>query len=103
MRAFTLDSFDGPPGLRHDLAIPAVGATELLVRVHASSINPADVFVATGMMKEMAEYRFPVTLGRDFAGVVEETGSVAGRYQAGDEVYGVPRRRQPGRARRKLG
>jgi NADPH2:quinone reductase len=40
------------------------------------------------MLKEMAEYEFPVTLGRDFAGVVEDVGSAASRYAAGDEVYG---------------
>ncbi len=36
----------------------------------------------------MAEYEFPVTLGRDFAGVVEEFGSEVTRYEVGDEVFG---------------
>jgi NADPH:quinone reductase-like Zn-dependent oxidoreductase len=36
----------------------------------------------------MAEYEFPVTLGRDFAGVVEETGSGVTRYEVGNEVFG---------------
>jgi len=88
MRAFTLDSFESPPGLRDDLPTPAVGPDEVLVRVHASSVNPADAAIAAGMLKGMAEYEFPVTLGRDFAGVVEDVGSAASRYKAGDEVYG---------------
>lgn len=84
MRAFTLDSFESPPGLRDDLPTPTVGANELLVRVHASSVNPADAAIAAGMLKGMAEYEFPVTLGRDYAGVVEQIGSAVSRYQAGD-------------------
>jgi NADPH:quinone reductase len=60
----------------------------VLVRVHASSVNGADVPIAAGMLKEMAEYEFPVTLGRDFAGVIEDVGSAVSRYAAGDEVYG---------------
>lgn len=42
MRAFTLDSFESPPGLRDDLPTLTAGANEVLVRVHASSVNPAD-------------------------------------------------------------
>lgn len=87
MRAFILDGFESLPGLR-DLATPPVGPSEVLVRVHASSVNPADAAIAAGMLRGMAEYEFPVTLGRDFAGVVENVGSAVSRYKAGDEVYG---------------
>lgn len=88
MRALTPDSFESPPGFRDDLAIPTRGANELLIRVHASSVNPADAAIASGMLKGMAEYEFPVTLGRDFAGVVEEVGSAVGGFEAGDSVFG---------------
>ncbi len=88
MRAFTLDSFDSPPRLRDDLPEPRPADNELLVRVQASSVNPADAAIAAGMLKEMAEHDFPVTLGRDFTGTVERTGSSVTRYQPGDEVYG---------------
>jgi NADPH:quinone reductase-like Zn-dependent oxidoreductase len=88
MRAFTLDSFDAQPALRDDIRAPHAGDNELLVRVHASSVNPVDVFIAAGGLKEMAEYEFPVTLGRDFAGIVEQAGSGVSRYQIGDEVFG---------------
>ena len=87
MRAFTLDSFGEPPRLRDDLPEPRPAANELLVRVHASSVNPADAAIVAGMLKEFAEHTFPVTLGRDFAGVVETTGGVS-RYRSGDEVFG---------------
>jgi NADPH:quinone reductase-like Zn-dependent oxidoreductase len=88
MQAFTLDSFDAPPGLRDDLPAPTPSDNELLVRVHASSVNGVDVFIAAGGLKEMAEHEFPVTLGRDYAGVVERVGSQVSRYRVGDEVFG---------------
>jgi NADPH:quinone reductase-like Zn-dependent oxidoreductase len=88
MRAFTLDSFDSPPRLRDDLPEPRPADNELLVRVHASSANPADAAISAGMLKDMAEHGFPVTLGRDFAGTVEQTGGSIAHYQPGDEVYG---------------
>ena len=71
MKAFTLDSFEAQPGLRDDLPEPAAGESELVVRVHASSVNPVDAFIASGALKGMVEHAFPVVLGRDFAGVVE--------------------------------
>jgi NADPH2:quinone reductase len=88
MRAFTLDSFDVQPALRDDLPEPDVGANELLVRVRASSVNPVDLFVTSGGLKAMAEYEFPVIIGRDFAGTVEQIGAAVTRYQVGDEVFG---------------
>jgi NADPH:quinone reductase len=88
MRAFTLDAFDTPPQLREDLPTPEVGPDQLLVRVRVSSVNPVDAFVAAGFLKAMAEYRFPVVLGRDYAGVVEQTGSAVTGYAVGDEVFG---------------
>ena len=88
MRAFTLDSFDSPPGLRDDLPDPQAVDTELVVRVHASSANTVDAAIAGGVLRQMAEHDFPVTLGRDYAGIVEHAGSDTTKYRAGDEVYG---------------
>jgi NADPH:quinone reductase-like Zn-dependent oxidoreductase len=88
MRAFTVDSFERPPGLRTDLPTPQVGPDQLLVRVQASSVNPVDAFIAAGYLKTMAEHEFPVVLGRDYAGVVEQAGPAVTGYAPGDEVYG---------------
>jgi NADPH:quinone reductase len=95
MRAFTLDSFDGQPSLSTDLPEPEIGADEVLVRVRASSVNPVDVFIAAGGLQQYAEYEFPVTIGRDFAGVVERVGSDVTGYGAGDEVFGFVRHASP--------
>jgi NADPH2:quinone reductase len=89
MKAVTLDAFDTPPRLRDDLPAPTPAPNEVLVRVHASSVNPADNGIAAGMLKQMGlEYEFPVILGRDYAGVVEQVGPEVTRYGVGDEVFG---------------
>jgi NADPH:quinone reductase len=89
MKAVTLDAFDTPPASRDDLPEPRPGPNEVVVRVHSSSVNPADNGIAAGMLKQMGiEYEFPVILGRDYAGVVEEVGAEVTRYKAGNEVFG---------------
>jgi NADPH:quinone reductase-like Zn-dependent oxidoreductase len=88
MRAFTLTGFDAPPALRDDLPAPTPGDDEVLVRVRASSVNPVDAAIAAGMLQGMVEHVFPVVLGRDYAGTVERVGARAGRFSAGDDVYG---------------
>jgi NADPH:quinone reductase-like Zn-dependent oxidoreductase len=88
MRAITLDDFDSSPDLREDLPAPTPADDEVLVRVSASSVNSVDNSIAAGMLKEMVAHEFPVTLGRDFAGVVEQVGSEVGNLSVGDEVFG---------------
>jgi NADPH:quinone reductase-like Zn-dependent oxidoreductase len=73
MRAITLNAPDTQPALREDLPEPSPADNELLVRVHASSVNPVDGSIAAGMLAQMGvEYEYPVILGRDYAGTVEQ-------------------------------
>src|SRR4051812_32699738 len=89
MRAITLNSPDTAPVVNDDLADPAPADNEVLVRVHASSVNPVDNSIAAGMLAQMGvEYDYPVTLGRDYAGVVERAGSADSGYRPGDRVFG---------------
>jgi NADPH2:quinone reductase len=89
MKAVTLNALDRPPVLRDDLPAPTPAPNEVLVRVHASSANPVDNSIAAGLLEQMGvEYEFPVILGRDYAGVVEQVGADVTRYAAGDEVFG---------------
>jgi NADPH:quinone reductase-like Zn-dependent oxidoreductase len=88
MKAFTWDELGAQPALREDLPNPAPAAGEVLVRVQASSVNPVDNAIAAGMLKDMVEHVFPVTLGRDFAGVVEKVGADVSGVSVGDEVLG---------------
>jgi NADPH:quinone reductase-like Zn-dependent oxidoreductase len=75
------------------LPVPVPGADEVLVRVRAVGINPADVFLATGrpsMMRATMGLRRPryVGCGQDVAGVVEAAGSAVSHLRPGDEVFG---------------
>ena len=58
------------------------------MRVRASSVNPVDNGIAAGMLAQFVEHEFPVILGRDYVGTVEQVGSEVTRYSVGDEVYG---------------
>lgn len=67
---------------------PAAGEGQVLVEVHAASVNPFDNIVRQGHARAMKELDFPATLGGDFAGVVVELGDAAQGFSVGDEVYG---------------
>jgi NADPH:quinone reductase-like Zn-dependent oxidoreductase len=88
MRAFAMKDFENPPGIV-DVPQPEAGPGEVLVRVHASSVNGFDLSLAAGRLKGMMEYEFPVILGKDFAGVVEVVGSGVSRFSAADRIFGV--------------
>jgi NADPH:quinone reductase-like Zn-dependent oxidoreductase len=89
MRAITIDSPDASPSLREDLPELTPAENEVLVRVHASSANPVDNSIAAGMLAGMGlKHDYPVTLGRDYAGVVEQVGDGVSGYSVGDEVFG---------------
>ncbi|HEY6672218.1 MAG TPA: NADP-dependent oxidoreductase [Solirubrobacterales bacterium] len=87
MKAFVLEDFDSESALR-DLPQPEPAEAQVAVRVNGSSVNPVDNAIGSGGLRGMAEYEFPVILGRDFAGVVGEVGEGVDAYTKGDEVFG---------------
>jgi NADPH:quinone reductase len=88
VKAITLTEFGATPAPRTDQPAPTPGPHEVLVRVRASSVNPVDNAIAAGMLKDMVEHEFPITLGRDYAGAVEQVGAEVTRYAVGEEVCG---------------
>src|SRR6266446_1391804 len=66
---------------------PAPGANEVLIKVHAASVNPVDWKIRAGYMKDFLPLALPATLGSDVSGTVEEVGPGAARFKWGDEVY----------------
>ncbi|HEV2529138.1 MAG TPA: NADP-dependent oxidoreductase [Thermomicrobiales bacterium] len=88
MRAYALLDADSTPATV-DVPMPQPGNREVLVRVEASSINGFDKSVASGRLKGMMEYQYPVVIGKDFAGTVEAVGAGVTRFAVGDAVFGV--------------
>jgi alcohol dehydrogenase len=70
-----------------DLPTPAPGPSDLLVRVHAASVNPVDFKIRDGMLKTLLPCRFPLVLGNDLAGTVAGVGSAVARFKKGDEIF----------------
>jgi NADPH2:quinone reductase len=95
MKAVRVEARGEAPTVRTDLPEPTPAADEVLVRVQASSANPVDIGIAAGMLEGMIEHKYPITLGRDYAGVVEQVGADVTRYAPGDEVYGFVRHADP--------
>lgn len=88
MRAVALDTVPATPAVTEiDVPRPAVG--EVLVEVAAASVNAFDVAVAAGELRDLMEHRFPLVLGKDFAGTVVEVGEGVDGVAAGDRVFGV--------------
>jgi NADPH:quinone reductase-like Zn-dependent oxidoreductase len=94
MKAIRIHKYGGPEVLKYeDAPRPQPQAGEVLVRVHAAGVNPIDWKVREGHMKDFWPHKFPLILGWDLSGVVEELGpgpAAAGRFKIGDEVYSLP-------------
>jgi NADPH:quinone reductase-like Zn-dependent oxidoreductase len=76
--------------IEHD--VPPVSPDGVLVRVKAAGVNPVDAKIRGGYMAQALPFHFPVILGWDVAGVVEEAGPAVTWFKPGDEVYGYIRR-----------
>jgi NADPH:quinone reductase-like Zn-dependent oxidoreductase len=88
MRALTFKRYGKSPDIGFtEIPRPTLRADELLVQVHAASVNPIDNMIPTGIFKAVVKLRLPATLGSDLAGVVTEVGSRVTRFKVGDAVF----------------
>ncbi|AXG81762.1 NADP-dependent oxidoreductase [Streptomyces paludis] len=91
MKTFMIERYGDPAGVRAgEAAEPPVGADDVLVRIHAASVNPLDLRIRDGDFKAILPYRLPLVLGNDLAGVVVGVGASVTRFAVGDEVYARP-------------
>jgi NADPH:quinone reductase-like Zn-dependent oxidoreductase len=89
MKAYGFTRYGGPETeALLDLPVPEPGPGELLVRVTAAGVNPADWKVRAGLRRAELPLEPPVALGREVAGVVEQVGSGVSGFAAGDDVFG---------------
>ncbi len=91
MKAVFIEEFGAPEVMKYgDWPDPVAGPGEILVDVHAASVNPADAKVrsATGNY-DPKDLQLPMILGRDFSGTVRALGDGVTDFQVGDAVFAV--------------
>src|SRR5665213_604885 len=88
MRAVVIHEYGGPETLKlEERPQPALRDTDILVEVHASSVNPVDTKVRKN---SSAQRTLPLILGYDVSGVVVRCGARATQWKAGDEIFAAP-------------
>lgn len=91
MKAFITDRYGKNQPLRAgDIADPILHEDEVLIQVHASSVNLLDAKIRSGEFKLLLPYKPPFVLGHDVAGVVVRVGAHVQQFKPGDEVYARP-------------
>lgn len=88
MKAFVIDRYGSNSVVRAgELPEPDLRDDDVLVQIHAASVNPLDLKLRSGALKLVLPYRLPLILGNDLAGIVVRVGARVRRFKPGDEVY----------------
>jgi NADPH:quinone reductase-like Zn-dependent oxidoreductase len=89
VKAIVFEEFGGP-GVMHEaeVDVPLPGPGQVRARVRAAGVNPFDVKVRSGAMREVFPTPLPAIPGTEFSGVVEELGEGVTGLAVGDEVFG---------------
>ena len=89
MKTVRIHSYGGPEVSRYeDAPRPEPATSETLVRIHAAAVNPVDWMIRNGYGKDWWRHQMPLTLGCEYAGVVEAVGAGVSQVKPGDEVFG---------------
>ncbi|MGF9566931.1 NADP-dependent oxidoreductase [Neorhizobium sp. BT27B] len=96
MKVVQLHEFGGPEVLKYeDAPRPIASGGDVLVRVHAASINPPDLYLRDGYRALPPEWQpdpaFPIIPGTDVSGIVAAIGDDVSGFSVGDEVYAMVR------------
>jgi NADPH:quinone reductase-like Zn-dependent oxidoreductase len=90
MKAVCIHSFGGPEVLKLETVdIPEPKDDEVLIKVHAASVNPVDYKIRAGQYPPVKEQQLPKVLGRDVSGTIERCGRAVRKFSAGDAVYAM--------------
>jgi NADPH:quinone reductase-like Zn-dependent oxidoreductase len=88
MHAVVSEGFGSGPTVT-EVETPVPGPTEVRVKVSGSSLNGFDIALVRGFFNGILPHRFPVVLGRDFAGTVDAVGADVSAFAVGQNVFGV--------------
>ena len=90
MKAIVAHEYGGPEVLKYeDVPVPEPKENEILMRVIASGVNPADPLILNGKYAKEFGTHLPLILGYDMAGVVVKTGAKVTKLKVGDPVYAL--------------
>ncbi|MDN6293921.1 MAG: NADP-dependent oxidoreductase [Tetragenococcus halophilus] len=91
MKAIVIEQYgEANELIEKELPIPEIESNQILIEMHATSINPIDWKVRAGYMAENSPFEFPLILGWDAAGVVSKVGSDVTKFKEGDKVFARP-------------
>lgn len=90
MKAYITNKYTKADLQLAEVLIPNIGDNDVLVEVHATSVNLLDSKVKKGEFKLFLPYKFPLTLGHDVAGIIMEVGKNVKKFKVGDEIYSRP-------------
>lgn len=91
MEAFVINRYGKNEQLElAETPMPEVRGNDVLVEIHAASVNRLDTMLKNGELKLVLPYKMPLVLGNDVAGVVVEVGLGVTKFKIGDEVYARP-------------
>lgn len=89
MKSFFIERYGKDVGLEFgEQPAPNVREGDVLIEIHAASVNQLDAKVISGEFKMILPHKMPLILGHDVAGVVTKVGAATTRFKVGDEVYG---------------
>jgi NADPH:quinone reductase-like Zn-dependent oxidoreductase len=90
MQAIQANDYGGPEVLALKQAPrPEPNADQVLIRLKAAGVNPADWKYRSGAFKQFMPVTFPWTPGIEGSGIIESVGTNVTKLKKGDEVYGI--------------
>jgi NADPH:quinone reductase-like Zn-dependent oxidoreductase len=88
MKAVAIQKYGGPEELKFDdFPDPVLAPGEVLVKTFATSINPFDIKIRSGAVKDRVPLQFPTILGLDVSGTVTAIGAGVESFAVGDKVF----------------
>ncbi|WP_106498185.1 NADP-dependent oxidoreductase [Lentibacillus sp. Marseille-P4043] len=91
MRAIVIDQYGSANNLiERDVPMPDMKPNQVRIELYATSINPIDWKLREGYLKEREPFAFPIILGWDAAGIIQEIGSDVTNFHVGDRVFARP-------------